>query len=45
MGIEYKPRFFDLLVNKYSNEKTYEFNNTYWEMRKNLDYDNLPDLF
>ena len=46
MGIEYKPKFFTQVPDEYSNEKKmYEFNHTYWEKRKNMDYNDLPDLF
>lgn len=45
MGIEYKPRYFEQVDDQYSGEKMYQFNNIYWEKRKNLDYADLPDLF
>ena len=45
MGIEYNPRYFEQVDDLYSGGKMYQFNNTYWERRKNLDYADLPDLF
>jgi hypothetical protein len=45
MGIEYKPRFFEMTKDEFSGEKMFIFNHTYWEKRKNLDYADLPDLF
>ena len=45
MGIEYNPRYFEQVDDLYSGGKMYQFNNTYWKRRKNLDYADLPDLF
>ena len=44
-GIEYKAKYFYQTLDKYSGETMYEFNNIYWEKRKNQDYADMPDLY
>ena len=45
MGVEYKPKYFVQVKDEFGGDKMYQFNHTYWEKRKNLDYGDLPDLF
>ena len=45
LGIEHKPRYFDHTRDPYSGEMIYVFNNKYWDIRKRMDYSDMPDLF
>jgi len=44
-NIEYKCKYFEQVLDKYSGEMMYQFNNTYWEKRKGLQYADMPDLY
>ncbi len=44
-GVEYRPRYFDHTLDPHSGEMMYVFNNKYWDIRKRIDYSDMPDLF
>ena len=44
-GIHYKPIYFVEYHDEHSGEKSYKFNDTYWEKRKKNDWHDSQDLF
>lgn len=45
LGVHHHPRYFRETIDSVNGESCYEFNNTYWQKRKALDYADMPDLY
>ncbi len=45
MQVIHKPKWFTECEDEISGEKTYKFNDKYWDKRKKMDYADFPDLF
>ncbi len=43
--IEYKCKYFEQVLDSISGEMMYKYNGKYWEMRKKMDYGDMPDLY
>jgi hypothetical protein len=45
MGIEHRPLYFKETIDSLTGEKMYVFTGNYWDIRKKMDYSNMPDLY